>query len=55
MIPICWKCCHQIVEADPENCFHRLIGCEICSEVVDYATAQMHCPLIKGQEKNEMP
>lgn len=50
MIPICWKCCHQLTEPDETDGCYRLVGCEICSEVVDYATAQIHCPII---DKNE--
>jgi hypothetical protein len=47
MIPICWKCCHKIVEPDVTGCCYRLIGCEICAEVKDYSSAQKFCPIIK--------
>jgi hypothetical protein len=55
MIPICWKYFYQIVEPvdETESCY-KLVGCKICSDVVDYNTAQIHCPVIK-EDKGAVP
>jgi hypothetical protein len=44
---MCWKCCHQITKDDENGGFSTLVGCEICTDVVDFATAQQFCPLTK--------
>jgi hypothetical protein len=44
-MPMCWKCCHQITEDSGEG-YYTLIGCEMCDDVVDFASAKQFCPLV---------
>jgi hypothetical protein len=51
MIPMCWKCASRIT-GDVETCGQvaavTLTGCKECSKVHDFASAKIHCPLLKS-------